>query len=649
MFDRRFFNLFRKKDNFLKKMKITRGIPDIEPQEVILDRLSQKKEGEIKSRFEVAISRKNFLILGGIFFLLFSIIFGKSFHLQVLDYQKLLELSEKNSERIYQTVPSRGVIYDREMQQLVWNKPAYDLVCEKMDLPSGINERKENFSSIERILRKEAGEIEKKIEESEISQVLIEENLSHDLLVLLEAKIEDFSGFRIEKNTVRDYKDENLSHLLGYTRKISKEEMKEKTGYTISDYIGKAGLEQYYEEILRGIPGKIKIQKDVFGKDLQENLISSPVSGKGLILSLDYNLQKKLSEEMEKSISRIGAEKGAAVALDPRTGEVLALVSFPEFKANLFSQGITSEEWLEISGNLSEPLFNRVLSGIGYPTGSAIKPLIGIAALEEEIITANTTINCPAQICIWNRYSKKDECYKDWTYPEAHGISDIKRAIAESINPFFYIIGGGYEDFQGLGAEKILKYFNIFRLGEKTGIDLPGEGKGILPEIDESWHLGSTYHLSIGQGPFTATPLGMTAAFAAIANGGKLLKPFVVKKIVDNSDPSQIIEEKKPEVLKEYFLNNENLRIIKEGMRQAVTSGSALILNDLPSAAAAKTGTAQSSREKYYHHWVCLFAPYENPEIVLTIIIEDVKGIQSATLPVAREVLKEYFSSPEKE
>jgi penicillin-binding protein 2 len=195
------------------------------------------------------------------------------------------------------------------------------------------------------------------------------------------------------------------------------------------------------------------------------------------------------------------------------------------------------------------------------------------------------------------------------------------------------MIGGGYEDFTGLGAEKIIEYFSLFGMGEKTGIDLPNEGKGVLPEIGQDWRLGHTYHLSIGQGAFTATPIEVASAISSIANGGKLMKPSLVQK--------------DPELLKEDFIDQTVINTVREGMRQTVSSGSALSLNALPVEAAAKTGTAQSSKEGLYHHWISVFAPYENPEISLTMVIEDVEGIQSATLPASREILEWYFSRGE--
>ncbi|MDP3991258.1 MAG: penicillin-binding transpeptidase domain-containing protein, partial [Candidatus Nealsonbacteria bacterium] len=305
-------------------------------------------------------------------------------------------------------------------------------------------------------------------------------------------------------------------------------------------------------------------------------------------------------------------------------------------------QGMTQEEWQKINSDPQKPLFNRVISGIGYPTGSTIKPLIGIAALEEGIINGNTQLYSPLEICIQNPwYPEKEDCYADWQY---HGTSDIKRAIAESVNTFFYQVGGGYESFKGLGVTKIKKWLEIFGWGTETGIDLFEEGKGILPNLEDDWRLGDTYHLSIGQGKFSITPLQVTSAYVAIANKGKIFQPQVVQKIINSN--KEIIKEINPKIVRTIPAQEKNLEIVRQGMKQAVTSpqGSSYILNSLPVSAAAKTGTAQTGQEDVYHNWVTVFAPYDNPKIVLTVIIENVKGLQAAALPVAKEVLDRYFS-----
>ena len=629
-------------NSFFQKKRINASSKmEIEPHEIFLDRLAQEREEEFNQKIEVPIVKRKFFVLKIIFLFLFLVLLGKTFQFQIYENSKFEELARNNRERIYQIQAPRGIIYDRNMKQLVFNKPAYDLVCDKRDLSKNPLERLEKIETVASIIKEDPETLQARIEEGDFPLVLVSENLTHETLIVLEAKINELFGFQIKENTIREYTDKNLSHVLGYTGKVTRDDLNNNPNYFITDYIGRSGIEQYYEEVLRGESGRLMIEKNALGDEMSRNLISQVEDGKNLVSNLDSALQTKLTQELKASLKRVGANSAAAVAIDPRGGEILSLVSLPEFDNNLFSQGFTSEQWKDISDDEKKPLFNRAMSGFGYPTGSVIKPLIGIAALEEGIISEYTKIYCPLEICVWNRYLEKDECFEDWTF---HGLSDIKRAIAESVNTFFYIVGGGYENFKGLGAEKIIKYLSLFNWGKGTGIDLPQEGKGILPEIGDSWRLGHTYHLSIGQGPFTATPIEVATAFAAIANRGKLYEPHIVKEIVDSSDNSKVIKEITPKIIRENFIDSENIETIREGMRQTVTAGSAVSLNSLAVTSAAKTGTAESSKEGHYHHWICVFAPYENPEIVLTVVMEDIEGVKSATLPVVKEVLQWYFS-----
>lgn len=575
------------------KFKIKKFRKEIEPQEILLDKLSQKNEKELgitQKKLETLISQRTLRGFWIAILILLFILFGKTFQLQIIGGKTLSRLAEENKFINLSLRAERGVIYDRNLKQLVFNKASFDLVCD--------------------------GEV-------------FLENLSHQDLIFFESRIDDLPGCEIKNNTVREYSEGGaFSHLFGYLRHTGE----------------KTGLESYYNNVLGAKPGQLQIKRDAHGNPISKEIVSLPESGNSLVLWLDSGLQEKIAVSLKQSVINTGAKGGAAVALDPKTGGVLALVSFPFFDNNLFSQGISQEQWEAIQADTRHPLFNRAISGVGYPTGSTIKPLVGLAALEEGIITPEQQIYSPLEICIQNPwYPEKEDCYADWKY---HGKSDLKRAIAESVNTFFYQIGGGYKDFKGLGVSKIKEWLQKFGWDSKTGVDLPEEGQGVLPDLENNWRLGNTYHLSIGQGPFSITPIQVTAAFAAIANGGELFQPQVVKKVIDSD--RALVEEMNPKILRDIPVQPENLEVVRQGMRQAVTSpqGSSHILSSLPVGAAAKTGTAQVSKEKeIYHNWVTVFAPYEDPQIVLTIVIENVPGMQSAALPVAKEALSWYFST----
>ena len=623
-------------------------VDEIEVQEILLDNLTQKKEGEefSEQRMEVPLSSKILRILYGAFLLIIAIVMVKSFDLQVLSANEMQEAAEQNAVRNIPLAPNRGVLYDSSFLQLAFNRPSFDFVCDKFNMPSTPKEKEDILKNASLLLGISFVELKEEVQKNLAPRILVQENLSHEELILLESRLTEFEGCSIQENIRREYiKGSMFSHLLGYTAKISAQEFLELQGYSVTDQIGKTGVEKAYEEFLRGNPGRIVLSRDAAGKIVGQKETISSEQGTSLVLWLNAGLQERIIESLQTVFAQTTAKRGAVVALDPSTGGILALVSLPSFDANLFAQGISQKEWNDLLNNSANPLFNRAISGIGYPTGSVIKPLIGIAALEEGVIKEDTNIFAPLEICVENIYTKVDECFRDW---EFHGNSNIVRAIAESVNTFFYIIGGGYEGFSGLGPIRIKEYIERFGWGETTGIDLPGEGKGILPVFDENWRLGDTYHLSIGQGPFAVTPLQVASAFSAIANGGDLFEPRVVKKLVDEErNTLEIIE---PKLKREGFIDSETLKIIRKGMRQTVTAGSATgWLNSLPVSAAAKTGTAQTGRKTrdgkdYLHSWTVAFAPIENPEIVLVVIVENLLEGQIGTLPVARDALEWYFT-----
>lgn len=642
------------KDLGNKKVKLD-SRETIHPEEVFLDNLAQKEEEESglsEKKFEVLLSKRilqSFFLLC-LFFI--SILFIKTFYFQIIQGGKFNLQAKENTERFYFERGDRGVIYDTNGKLLVSNIPSFDLVLDKRDLPQDIDKRLKVLEEVSKIIKKSPEELEKQIEESVSSIILMSENLDHETLLLLEPKIKDFFGFYIEKNTVRDYKQgSSFSHLLGFVGRIDQEEVENYKNYSYTDYIGKTGLEKSYEEKLRGKPGIIKIEKDALGKIRKEERISLPEVGKSLKLYLDSDLQKKAEEALKKSLFNIGSSKGVVVALDPKTGGVLSMVSIPSFNNNLFSQGISQTELDKINNNPLKPLFNRAIAG-EYAVGSTIKPLMGVAGLEEDIITPKTKINdFQGEICVKNQwFPEKTDCFGDW---KIHGIVDIYKAIAESCNVYFYTVGGGFEDFKGLGLEKIKKWLELFWWGSKTQIDLTGEKEGLIPdpdwkkenfnqEVEKIWYLGDTYNLSIGQGFIKVTPLQVATAFVAVANGGKIYQPQVAKEILDSE--KNIIETIQPKILREGFADEENLEIIRKGMREGVEYGSSVILNSLPVRVAAKTGTAQTSKKGYFNSWVIVFAPFEEPEIVLTVLVEDVREGQVAALPVAKEVLEWYFA-----
>ena len=629
-----------------KNLKVKRNTKiDLEPQEIFLDALSQKqqeKTGISEKKIEVPISKK---VLQGVylfFLIMISIFFIKTCYFQIIEGQNFSALAQGNKFKIFSLNAQRGIIYDRNGVQMVFNRPSFDLICHKNQLPRKEEERIRIFSEISQIIEKDTETLKQKIDNTDSSIITISDNLPHQTLILLETKINDFSGFEIKNTTVRDYKDgEIFSHIIGYKRK---------TGDL-------AGIEKFYNETLQQKPGELLIEKDAQGKLISQKIISLPKSGSNLVLWLDYDLQKKITEILKENIERVGATGAVACVIDVDSGGVLSLVSLPSFDNNLFSQGMTSEQWQGLNSDIRYPLINRVISGT-YPSGSTIKPLIASAALQEEIISPQKKFNCKGEIKIknksWPDLEPEFWIYRDWS---THGWTDIRKAIAESCNVFFYTIGGGNKNFDGLGLERIRKYLGLFGWGEKTNIDLLEEKHGFLPSRewkathfrnseDKIWGRGNTYYLSIGQEFLLATPIQVAMSFTAIANGGKLLEPHIVYKIADD-------KEIEPKIIRQNFIDSQNLQIVRQGMRQAVSGenspqASSVFLNSLPVKVAAKTGTAETGKtekgKKICHNWIAVFAPYDNPQIVLTIMFENVKIGQAVAKPAAKEILEWYFT-----
>ncbi|MEX2361900.1 MAG: penicillin-binding transpeptidase domain-containing protein, partial [Patescibacteria group bacterium] len=398
-----------------------------------------------------------------------------------------------------------------------------------------------------------------------------------------------------------------------------------------------------YDKILQGIPGVETLEVDSYGRIVRSIGIQPAKVGRSLLLSIDSELQRQATVSLLDSIKKNNAHSGAAVVLDVRTGDVLAMVSVPFVNNNIFSPNGDQKAREKALTSTGAPLLNRAISG-QYPSGSTIKPVTASAALQERVISESTRIDTSAGKIVIGQ----------WTFPDwrVHGMADVKQAIAESNNIFFYTVGGGNGNIAGLGANRLGEYLRKFGFGRVSGIDLPGEATGLVPTPDwkqeiknESWYIGDTYNLAIGQGDLLVTPLQLTRSTATIANGGKLVTPRVVKKFLatgtDKAEELPIVFEK------DRIIDSDILRIIREGMRKTVTDGSARSFLSLPIEIAAKTGTAQFDVAKERtHSWFTSFAPYGKPEIAISVIVEGGGEGFSVAAPVAKNIYEKYFSLP---
>lgn len=586
--------------------------------------------------------------------LLLIILGCRSFWLQVVKGAYYKDMANGNRIRLERLDAGRGMMYDRNGVPLVQNVANFLLYCIPADLPKNETERSALIDRLAALSGKfSAEEIKNQLAELKPTQLeyyqplFMADNIPYDAALKIYLESFHLPGIAISSASRRQYPLPSLSfsHLLGYTGKINETELASNDQYSPIDYVGKTGLEKSWENELRGVPGFKHIEVDALGKEKKIASETAAVPGNNLTLAIDAAAQKKLEEIIANELKISGRTRAAAIVMNPQNGEIVSLISLPAFDNNVFARGITTEEYSVLSNSPDHPLFNRVVSG-EYPSGSTIKPVVAAAALDEHIISPNTTIlsNGGLRVGQWS--------FPDWK-AGGHGVTDVRKAIAESVNTFFYYIGGGYDNFQGLGIDKMVEYFKKFLLGTALGIDLPNEARGFVPTKEwkeatkkERWYIGDTYHVAIGQGDLIVTPLQIAAYTAFFANGGKMYEPHIVKEV--KTPEGQIVKTVEPKVIAENIIQPVDIEVVREGMRQTVTEGSARSMSALPVSSAGKTGTAQWASNKPPHAWFTGFAPYENPELVITVLIEEGEEGSRVATPVAREFFQWYFGEYKK-
>ena len=587
-----------------------------------------------------------------VFIILSGLLLLRSVFLQIINNPYFAAAAEKNRIRISKIKAERGLIKDRNQIILADNRPQFIVTITPGDLPKEIKEREQVIAKISRIIDLPITDIQERVDlakggSSQYEPINLADDLVYEKAVLLEIESNNIPGLNVEFGRRRTYYNKDFigsffSHIIGYIGYLTKEDFsKYKNKYSLNDNIGKTGLELAYEDVLKGADGKRKVEVDAMGRVTNILAEENPKSGDNLILSLDANLQKKVFEILGSRFKGQNLKRGAVIVLNPQNGQILSLVSLPTYDNEKFIGRIAKTDYETLIQDSNKPLFNRAIAG-EYPSGSTIKPFFAAAALEEGIINRNTSFLSVGGLQIGQWF------FPDWK-AGGHGLINVTRALAESVNTFFYIIGGGYQDFNGLGLEKILKYAQLFGFSQKSGIDLPGERDGFLPTAEwkkektgEPWYIGDTYHLSIGQGYLSVTPLQIAMATAAIANNGTLYKPTLLQAI-ENSSTGEV-NYKQPEILRDNFLKSSTIKVVQDGMRDTVVYGSARSLGILPVAVAGKTGTAQWQEGKRTHAWFIGYAPFKNPQIVVTILIEEGGEGSSTAVPIAKDILEWWFN-----
>jgi penicillin-binding protein 2 len=532
-------------------------------------------------------------------------------------------------------------------------------------------------------------DIEQRIEDGKLGgayrPVTVARYIKEATAFLIAEDAVNLQGVQLELEPIRDYPTGALtSHIVGYMGHIPEDQLQEyqDLGYQQNDQVGLTGLETAFESDLRGKPGRQTIEVDVHGRRVRTVGELDPAQpGHNLVLSIDSKLQQvatqALQEAMDNSEGFTKATQGVVVALDPRNGKVLALISLPSYDNNLFTKGITTEAWDALTSDPDLPLFDRAIGG-QYPPGSIFKIILSSGGLQEGVITARTRLGdgfdgandgviwLPNQYFPWDRSLAQPFVSWNAKLGYGHGLITVRDALAVSDDIFFYMLGGGYLDkFTGLGSKEIGIYARAFGLGALTGIELPGEARGLVPDSKwkrlnyaENWLTGDTYNVSIGQGYILATPLQMALATSVVANRGYLWKPQLVDHITD--DKGNVVRPFEPVLQHEMSVDPANLDIVREGMYGAANwpNGTARYYIKVPGVVVAgKTGTAEFARDDNKdgkpdrdekdnlptHAWFTSFAPYVNPEIVVTVFVANGGEGSRVAAPIANRILQAYF------
>ena len=565
--------------------------------------------------------------------LVIAVLIGRAAYLQIYQGEYYAGLADGNRIRIVPSMAPRGTFYDRNGELLVTNRPGFSVALLPLTAPisDGVIDR------LSDLLKVPTDEIKTKIAgHSGFNPIRIKTDVTPDIVSIIEEQKSQYPGVVIEVTPIRDYilKQEG-AHTFGYVSEINDtelEKMKDE-GYKSGDIIGKFGLEKVYDKELRGENGGQQVEVDVSGKPVQILGRKEPVPGDDLELTIDINLQQAAEKAVDEQLTQIGAHAAAAVVMNPQTGEILAMVSRPAFDPNLFAHGISSKDWNQLNNNPYHPMDNKTITG-EYPPGSTFKIVTGTAALTEGVVTPDEQIF---------------DSGHHWIIPkgnadgEALGWLNFRTALAHSDNVYFYEMGNR------LGIDRLEKYARMFGLGAKTGIDLPYEATGLVANRrykeknfdDGEWYLSETFDAAIGQGFNLVTPLQAAMVMGEIAADGKRYKPHVVNRII--APDGSVVKDFQPELLSQLDVPEEDIKLVQDGLHDVTKYGTAASsFRGFTVDIAGKTGTAENSQGRD-HGWFVAYGPFDNPNIVVAVIVENGGYGSQSAVPIGRKILEAAF------
>ncbi len=601
--------------------------------------LNTQRMEEFKGRY------KYFVAFVGLAF--FSIIVGL-WYFQVIKGSEFRRLSENNRIRILDNPADRGMLLDRKKHILAQNRPSFEVYL----VPEDVKANPEVLAQVGELLSMDEGEIKQKLKSIKkrppFKPVKIKSDIDWQELALLETNRVHLPGLLVDVRPRRAYNYGDLAaHLIGYLGEVDENELKgaKESTYQMGALTGKYGVEYRWESDLRGIDGGRQVEVDALGREMKPLRSVEPFPGNNVVLSIDFEVQRIAEEAFQD-------KNGALIAMDPKTGKILAMVSKPSFDPALFARNITPEEWGSLIEDPYHPLQNKGIQG-QYPPGSVFKIITAIAGLESGLITPDTQLTCRGAYPFGNRDFR---CFKK----EGHGTLSLHRAIVESCDIFFYQVG------IKVGVDRIAQYANEFGLGRKTGIPLSHEKPGILPssswkkkQMGVPWYPGETLSLSVGQGYLNTTPIQLVTMISSVANGGTLYLPQVVERV--ENIYGQTLKEYPPIEMGKVNVSEKTLAFVKEALMGVVNephgTGWAAALKDAK--VSGKTGTAQVVKMakdfkkgdmermplKFRDHaWFVAFAPFEDPAIAVVVLVEHGGFGGAAAAPIAKKVIEKYLS-----
>ena len=584
------------------------------------------------------LHRRLFILRVGL--LLVVVLLGlRLWHLQIYEGPYYRDLSENNRTRLVLLEPARGLVYDRHGVLLANNVPSFSLYVTLED----VKDREVLIQQLTDLLGLDPTIVRKKMttKGSKLLPRKIKDRMTLRDATLVESHRLDMPGVMIQVESQRNYPGGvTAAHLLGYVGEISADQLEKPEFLDLhqGSIVGQYGVEKSYDRHMRGMAGQKSVEVDALGHEKKASVVERPQAGNDLYLTIDVRLQK-VAEDL------LGTEQGAIVALDPNTGDILAMASRPGFDPNVLSRELTAKQWVEIVQDEGRPLNNRASQG-QYPPGSTFKIPMAVAALETKTMSPSSTVFCNGG------YQFGKRLYHDWK-ASGHGYVDLHNALVHSCDVYFYTIG------QRMGIDVMAEFGRDFGLGKATGVELPSERSGIMPSTawkqkakNEQWLPGETISAAIGQGYVTVTPLQMASLVGTVANDGVSYRPRLVQAVMDRMSGN--LQELPAVPRGKINAKPETFRVIKEALADVVTKGTATKAKSSLVTIGGKTGTAQVAAlrtgpeenipKKFRDHaWFVAFAPVESPKIAVAVLAEHMGHGGAVAAPLAKEVIETYM------